>query len=275
MTLRDDISRLLDDNQLDEAIAKSREQVKATPSDKTARYLYIDLLILAGDYEKADAQCNLASTFAPQDAIGFSLFRNHLRAMAARVAWFETGALPDFIHGPSELDQLAIKANIATREGNDAEATKALLELDEKRGEVQLVLNDGVAGDIRDLDDRIPHALEVLTNGGKYLWIDFNRIDTVVVEPMTRPRDLAFRQADITLLDGSVASVLLPALYHSGDNRPTLLLGRETEWSEDDGPLVTGCGQRCVLIGDDLVPFHEISSLSAPTEARERQTARG
>lgn len=274
MTLRDDISRLLDEDQLDEAIVKAKDHVRTAPSDNEGRNLYIDLLILAGEYEKADAQCNLAATFAPQDAVGFSLFRHHLRAMAARVAWFETGAVPDFTHGPSELDQLAIKANIAARDGKTDEAMQALLELDEKRAETSIILNDGKAGDIRDLDDRIPHALEVLTNGGKYLWIEFSRIDTLVIEPMTRPRDLAFRSAEITLLDGAIASVLLPAVYYGTDKTTPLMLGRETLWS-DESPLVTGRGQRCLLIGDDLVPFHEISSLSADASTEERQTARG
>ncbi len=274
MTLRDDITRLLDADELQDAIAAAKDHVKQKPSDKEGRYLYIDLLILAGEYEKADAQCNLAATFAPQDAVGFSLFRHHLRAMAARVAWFETGAVPDFTHGPSELDQLAIKANIAARDGKVDEAVQALEELDAKRGEASIILNGGAAGEIRDLDDRIPHALEVLTNGGKYLWIDYSRIESLEIEPMNRPRDLAFRQAELTLRDGAIASVLLPSIYHSADDTTAQLLGRETLWNED-GPLVTGRGQRCLLIGDDLVPFHEIASLSAPSETEERQTARG
>ncbi|MGV1754322.1 type VI secretion system accessory protein TagJ [Agrobacterium sp. CG674] len=274
MTLRDDITRLIDADQLQEAIAHARDHVKKNASEKEGRYLYIDLLILAGELEKADAQCNVASTFSPQDAVGFSLFRQHLRAMAARVAWFEKGAVPDFTHGPSELDQLAIQANIAAREGQLEAARKALAELDEKRAEISLTVNEGKAGYIRDLDDRVPHALEVLTNGGKYLWIDYDRIESLAIEPMSRPRDLAYRQAELTLRDGAIASVLLPALYHSNDSSTSLLLARETVWDED-AALVTGRGQRCLIVGDDLVPFHEISSMSAPAHEQERQSALG
>lgn len=274
MTLRDDITRLIDADQLEDAIAQARDHVKKNASEKEGRYLYIDLLILAGEFEKADAQCNVASTFAPQDAVGFSLFRHHLRAMAARTAWFEKGAVPDFTHGPSELDQLAIKANIAMRDGEVEAARQALAELDERRAEVSLTVNGGKPGYIRDLDDRVPHALEVLTNGGKYLWIDYDRIDSVSIEPMSRPRDLAYRQAELALTDGAVASVLLPAIYYGKDNSTALRLARETLWSEDTA-LVTGQGQRCLLVGDDLVPFHEISSLSAPARNNERQSALG
>lgn len=195
MTLRDVISRLLDDDRLQDAIGLAREHVKTKPTDKDGRHFYIDLLVLAGDYEKADAQCNLAATFSPQESVGFSLFRHQLRAMAARNAWFETGAVPDFPGGPSELDQLAIRANIAARSGDADAARTALAELDEKRGNVPIGRNGKSAGDIRDLDDRIPHALEVLTNGGRYLWIDYGRIESLTIDPMSRPRDLAFRGA--------------------------------------------------------------------------------
>lgn len=275
MTLRADISKLLDENQIETALSLAKDHVKSQPSDKEGRNLYIDLLILARDYEKADAQCNLAATFAPQDSVGFALLRHQLRAMAARDAWFDKGAVPEFAGGPSELDQLAIRANVAAREGNIIEAADSLSELDEKRGEIAIIVNDAPATDIRDLDDRVPHALEVLTNGGRYLWIDYGRIESLTIGPMTRPRDLAFREAELTLRDGAVASVLVPALYHGADKAAVLLLGRETRWDEDGGPLVTGQGQRCLLIGDDLVPFHEISSLTGSADTEERQIARG
>ncbi|MEN0116490.1 MAG: type VI secretion system accessory protein TagJ [Agrobacterium cavarae] len=275
MTLRADISDLLDENQVATALELARDKVKSSPSDKEARHLYIDLLILVRDYEKADAQCNLAATFSPQDSVGFSLLRQQLRAMAAREAWFENAAVPEFPGGPSELDQLAIKANIAARESNIIEAADALSELDEKRGDVSIVVNGKKASDIRDLDDRVPHALEVLTNGGRYLWIGFDRIETLTIGPMTRPRDLAYRDGELTLKDGAVASVLLPAIYHGADKAAVLLLGRETRWDEESRPLVTGEGQRCLLIGDDLVPFHEITRISAARQSSERKSARG
>lgn len=275
MTLRADISSLLDENQIDTALSLARDAVKSSPSDKDARHLYIDLLILARDYEKADAQCSLAATFSPQDSVGFSLLRQQLRAMAARDAWFEKDAMPEFPSGPSELDQLAIKANIAARESNIIECADALSELDEMRGDVSITVNEKKVNDIRDLDDRVPHALEVLTNGGRYLWIGFDRIQALTIGPMSRPRDLAYRDAELTLKDGAVASILVPAIYHGEDKAAVLLLGRETRWDEESSPLVTGQGQRCLLVGDDLLPFHEINSITASSANDERKVARG
>lgn len=275
MTISADISRLLDDNALEEAINVAKAYVKGTPSDHKGRNLYIDVLILAGEYEKADAQCSLAATFSPEDSMGYSVLRQNLRAMSAREAWYLSAAVPDFPGGPSELDQLAIKAALALKDNDISLAADSLAALEERRGQVPLSVNGKTVDDIRDLDDCIPHALEVLTSGGRYLWIDYRRIQSLSIAPMARPRDIAFRQADLVLLDGAVANVLVPAVYHSDKADASLRLGRETEWDERNPAFVTGAGQRCLLAGDDMIAFHEISELTATDVAGDRQIAHG
>lgn len=275
MTLSESIARLLSENALDEALDAAKAHLKAKPSDQDARNLYIDLLVLAGDYERADNQCGLAVTFAPDATMGFALLRNELRGMAARNAWFETGAVPEFPQGPSELDKLAVKVGIAHREGNGDEATAELQHLEELRGERAIVLNGKQLSDFRDLDDRTPHALEVIMTGGAYLWIDFAKIAELTVEPIARPRDLAFRRAELSLIDGAVAPVLLPAIYHGTGTDDRLRLGRETEWVEEPTGITTGRGQRSFLAGDDLASFHDTESLEAATAAAAREVAHG
>ncbi|OCJ09417.1 nitrogen fixation protein [Rhizobium sp. AC27/96] len=261
MTLSAKIAEALSENALDEAIELAKAHVKTAPSDKDARYLFIDLLILSGDYARADAQCNLAATFAPEDTMGFALLRNQLRAMAARSAWFDTAAAPDFPNGPTALDQAALKVAVAHRDGSK-DAAAELQSLEEIRGERPMSWNGRPVSDFRDLDDRIPHALEVIMTGGAYLWIDFSRLAALRVEPISRPRDLAFRSAELELVDGAVATVLLPAIYH-GTTGARLLLGRETEWIDEPTGITTGRGQKCFLAGDDVISFHELETLEA------------
>lgn len=261
MTLSAKIAEALSENALDEAIELAKAHVKAAPSDKDARHLFIDLLILSGDYARADAQSNLAATFAPEDTMGFALLRNQLRAMAARSAWFDTAAAPDFPNGPTALDQAALKVAVAHRNGSN-DAAAELQYLEEIRGERPVNWNGRPVSDLRDLDDRIPHALEVIMTGGAYLWIDFSRIAVLRVEPISRPRDLAFRAAELELVDGAIATVLLPAIYH-GTTGPKLLLGRETEWIDEPTGIATGRGQKCFLAGDEVVSFHELETLGA------------
>lgn len=275
MTLSESIARLLSENALDEALDAAKAHLKAKPSDQDARNLYIDLLVLAGDYERADNQCGLAVTFAPDATMGFALLRNELRGMAARNAWYETGAVPEFPQGPSELDKLAVKVGIAHREGNGEEAVAELQRLEELRGERAIIMNGKRIDDFRDLDDRTPHALEVIMTGGAYLWIDFAKIAELTIEPIARPRDLAFRRAELSLIDGAVAPVLLPAIYHGTGTDDRLRLGRETEWVEEPTGITTGRGQRSFLAGDDLASFHDTESLETATVDAAREVAHG
>ncbi|ACM39060.1 MULTISPECIES: type VI secretion system accessory protein TagJ [Rhizobium/Agrobacterium group] len=268
------IASLLDDADLAQAMDAVKAELKTAASDHDLRHLYIDLLILAGDYEKADSQCELAVRFQPQDAVGFSMLRQQIRGMAARKAWFETGALPDFPGGLTASDQIALKLNLALKEGAASEAVALLAELEASRGTVPMLWNGGAVADIRDLDDRIPHALEVLTTGGAYLWVDFSRIASVTPQPIRRPRDTAFRPAELTLESGAEATVLLPAIYYGADSSPALQLGHETEWMDAVDGIVTGLGQRCLLAGDELVSFHDLESLQSDATG-ERQAAHG
>lgn len=280
MTLSESISLALGRDALDEALQEAKAHIKANPSDQDGRHLYIDLLILAGDYERADNQCGLAATFAPEATMGFVLLRNMLRGMAARDAWFATGAVPEFPGGPSELDKLALRIGIASRTGDSQETQAILGVLEEHRGELAMRWNGKQVSDFRDLDDRMPHALEVIMSGGGYLWIDFSKIAALTLEPISRPRDLAFRSAELSLVDGAVASVLIPAIYPGSGTDDRLRLGRETEWVEEPTGITTGRGQRCFLAGDDLVSFHDLQSLersqtSIDSDPTGRQVAHG
>jgi len=276
MTLSASIAQSLSDDALDDAIEEVKAHLKIKPSDQEARHLYIDLLVLAGDYQRADNQCSLAATLSPDATMGFALLRNELRAMAARDAWFTSSALPEFPQGPSELDKLAVRLGIAHRGGDADEARTALAALENLRGERPLIWNGRAVSDFRDLDDRTPHALEVIMTGGAYLWIDFAKIAALSIEPIARPRDLAFRRAELSLIDGAAASVLLPAVYHGTGKDATLRLGRETEWIEEPTGITTGRGQRCYLAGDELVSFHDTQSQEiVPATAAGRQVAHG
>ncbi|MEF2070037.1 type VI secretion system accessory protein TagJ [Consotaella aegiceratis] len=274
MTIAGAIADYLDENALAAAIEHAGAAVREAPQDRTARGLFIDLLVLAGAYERADKQCAVATSLDPEEAVGLARLRAELRAMAARDAFFETGAVPDFPGGPSERDQLALKLSIAHRDANAKAAFAALEALEAARGVRPMTVNGALVEDFRDCDDRIPHALEALSSGGAYLWIDFERIQTLTIAPMTRPRDLAFRPAELGLTDGSVGPVLLPMIYHGTGDEPALRLGRETVWDECPSGITAGRGQRCFLSGDALMAAHELETLASATVGNSAAEAR-
>lgn len=261
MTLATKVANLLQDCALEPALALAQDQVKSAPADRIARHLYIDLLVLSGDYERADAQCKLALNFSPEEITGFGMLRNQLRAMASRDAWFTNGELPNFPGEPTPREQQILKLAIARREGAADETAAIIAQLDEEATEAHAAATNEAANFLRDGDDRTPYVLEALTTGGAYLWVDYARIASLELDPVTRPRDYAYRPATLELLDGASATVLLPAIYQGTPAESPLQLARQTRWEQDACGMTIGAGQRCLLVNDDLLPLHELTDL--------------
>lgn len=268
MNIIERTAQLLSDNALFEAIEETTAHIKTSPTDSNARFLLSDLLTLAGDFEHAKRQISAGATFAPDQAMGFALVSNELRGILAREDWFANGASPSFPEGPSKCDELALELNTLQREGDWDGAGFTLQDLDDARGQTAMIWNDRSVDDIRDLDDRVPHALEIITTGGSYLWIGYAGIQSLELEPISRPRDLAYRRGRLRLKDGSVDSVLIPALYPGSGSDVELCLGRKTDWIDKGAGLSIGVGQRCLLAGDEMVGFHDTTSLRAKGEGR-------
>ncbi|WP_182084185.1 type VI secretion system accessory protein TagJ [Aureimonas sp. ME7] len=261
MTTSPTIAALLADDRLAEAAGEAVGALRARPQDLSLRLLLIDLLILQGDYARADAQAEIAARLQPAEAVGIARLRGLLRGMEARRQWFEAGAVPSFPGGPSPCDEAALRLGLALRIGEADAAASALRELEDARGLRPALVGLSEEEDVRDADDRFAHAVEAVTDGGAYLWTDTSRIASIELQPASRPRDLAWRRARLELRDGSGSDVLLPLIYEAKASSDAERLGRSTDWEDQPGGIVTGRGQRCVLAGDALVALGEIERI--------------
>lgn len=247
------ITAALNDDRLSDAVTLAAAAVKASPQDVTARQLLAALAVLSGDLARAEAQASMAARLAPADAVSFGLFRQHLRGLHARRAWWQDSALPAFPGGASEADRAAIALNVALRAGDGAAVAQTSKALEALRGTRPGHWNGVAVDDLRDLDDRLPHAVEAVSAGGNYLWIDMAKIARITLRPVASPLDLALRPARVGLTDGAEADLMLPAIYPAPDTAARQL-GRETDFIESHGVMI-GQGQRAWLVGDDMQGF--------------------
>ncbi|MGU3494341.1 type VI secretion system accessory protein TagJ [Xanthobacteraceae bacterium A53D] len=267
MTAAQTIARHLASDDLAGALEQATAAVRSAPADVRLRCLLADLLVLKGDFERADKIAAAGATLVPADATGWSLLRGEIRGMHARAMMWSEGAVPEFAGGPSPADQAALALGIALRTGEEAEIATRRAALEAALPAARLSWNGAAPAEVRDLDDRLPHALEVITSGGACLWIGFSNIARIEMEPVRRPRDFAFRTASLTLTDGSAAQVLLPLLYPTEDEASdSLRLGRETQWVDGPGGVVTGRGQKCLLVGDEVVALGEAQTIAGEAE---------
>lgn len=236
------------------------EAVRLHPSDATHRFELAELQMLLGEWERADGHLTLASTQDPTWTPLTAILRQLIRAAVERQEVFEAARAPEFAVEPTPALEQALRALIAEREGSS--------EIDPASAdEVGATLTGEIDGrpftGLRDLDDRTAGVLEILTGGGQYMWAPWSRVRSLAFRPAERLRDLVWRAAELELEEGPSGLVYIPAIYSAPGAQMTdaLRLGRETDWIERGG-RTHGLGQRCLLVGEDVVALGEITELT-------------
>src|SRR5712691_796498 len=267
---QDTASALFAARQLGPAIAAANAEVRRSPGDLGGRVLLAELLLFAGNLERADTILDAAATADPTSAVVVAEFRQLLRAETARRQLSRDGRVPEFLGEPPAALRAALAAHVALRAGDIAEAARCAAEAEAVRPRVPGFIKEalGKAGggetafdDFRDVDDLCAGFFEVLTTTGKYYWVPTERVASIVFHPPRRPRDLAWRRATISVNEGPDGEVYVPVIYDSlqSDLADDLRLGHSTEWSEEGMGPVRGVGQRVFLAGDDAHGIMDIA----------------
>ncbi len=247
---------------LTEAVAAAQAAVRKAPTDLDARVLLAELLIFAGNPERADVLLDAASTIDPSTGIVVAEFRQLIRADMARRQLFRDGRVPELLSDPTEVQRLQLQALVALRENNMEEAAKCAAAAEEARPRAAGFHNDTAIDDFRDADDLMAGTIEVLTTTGKYFWIPTERVISAEFHPPKRPRDLIWRRVTMSVSEGPDGEVYVPAIYAGSEPTTDLLrLGRETDWTDPDAGPVRGIGQRVFLAGEEDIAIMEIGTL--------------
>lgn len=245
------------------AIQAANAAVRKMPADLGARVLLAELLVFAGNFERADVILEAAGETDPSASLVVAEFRQLLRGEMARRQLRESGRIPNFLREPTPSMQALLAAVVALRAGKAEQAVQKALEAERLRPRVQGEAVGSDFDDFRDVDDLSAGIFEVLTTTGKYYWIPTEIVLSIEFHPPRRPRDLAWRRATMSVHHGPDGDVYLPALYGIDpvEQRDAILLGRSTDWREDARGLVRGLGQRMFLVGDNDLSTMQLTSL--------------
>ncbi len=249
------------------ATAAATAAVKAAPKSLEDRWLLAELLILGGQFDRADAQFDTMMTLEPRVAVAAAPIRQLLRAEAARRQFFDEGRVPELLDGAGQQVRDRLEAFVLLRAGRPAEAGAVAARAEIARpalpGSVTVGGVERPFTDFRDLDDVTAEVFEVLTQTGKYYWIEMARIGSVEFEPPARPLDLVWRKARLVVPDAFEATVHLPAVYGTLTNADDASrLGRRTEWIGGESDAVVGVGRRSFLLdGDEEIDMMGVESL--------------
>jgi type VI secretion system protein ImpE len=225
---------LFREGKLDDAIRMLGSELRDDPSNLTKRTFLFELLCFAGEYDRAEKQLDLLGDEKKEAMLASLLYRGALSAEKTRQEMFSDGKLPH----PKLTDAPPVSG----------------------------ILNGKPFTSITDADPRIGPRLEVIA-GGDYLWIGFEHIAALKIEPPKRLRDLMWAPSRLrvgaSFKRQDLGDVLIPALTPgtASSEEPGIRLGRVTEWFRDDSGSEFPLGQKVLLVDGEEFPLLEVRLL--------------
>jgi type VI secretion system protein ImpE len=232
------------EGKLREAIKALGDELRSNPLDVKRRTFLFELLLFAGEFDRAEKQLDLLAGANAEAAAGTLLYRSALHAERTRQAMFANHEMP-----PSKDE--AVHAG---------------------------VWNEKAFNEFADADPRIGANLEVFI-AGSYTWIPIHYLRRIEVEPPANLRDLIWARARLdTSADfrlQELGEVLLPVLcpQSSRHAEEIVQLGRESAWEPDEEFGEIPYGPKMMLIDDVEVPLLEIRSVVWTAPEKESQDA--
>jgi len=202
------------------------------PTDIAQRTFLFELLCFSGDYDRAEKQLSVLAQGSPDTQTGALLYYSALHAERTRHRVF---ANQEFSKGDSDF----------TPSGT---------------------LNGRPFKTLSDADPDLGPRLEVFA-AGAYLWIPFQHLASVEIQPPRRLRDTLWTPALVrtgpSFKGTELGEVLIPALYPFSWKHPdqSVWLGRMTDWISDEEGQEYPTGQKTLLVDGEEFSFLEIRSL--------------
>ncbi|RKT46288.1 type VI secretion system accessory protein TagJ [Thiocapsa rosea] len=230
---------------LDAALADLTDRVRRAPADARLRTFLFQLFAVLGQWDRALSQLNVAGELDAGTLAMVSTYRDLLSCEALRAQVFAGERDPLVLGEPAQWVALLFQALRLAAQGR-VEHSQALRE---RALEAAPASSGRIDGEpfiwIADADGRLGPMLEIILEG-RYSWVPFQHLRTLVLEEPTDLRDLVWAPAHITWANGGEAVAFVPSRYPGSESSPDprIRLARLTEWTEQGGELFTGLGQR-------------------------------
>lgn len=260
-----DAGQLFKSGQLAEAIDAQLALVKAKPLDHGQRMFLFELLVFAGDLDRAQRQIDAINYGQPDLDAAVLDYRKILGAERVRRKVFAGNGQPDFLGAPPEHVRLRLLGLLKLADNAIAEATDAFQQANDQMPHIKGTLNGQAFDGLRDGDDCLGSVLEVFAHG-QYFWVPLEQIGALTMNPPRFPRDLLWIPAHVEMQHGDAGSVYLPTLYPGTDREsdPQIKLGRLTDWRGE--ALVRGVGVKEFFVGSEPTSILDWRNLAVTAE---------
>ena len=254
--MEDTITPLIAQGQLQQAQAQLVAAIKARAADPSLRMAYFQLLALQRNWEKALLQLATAAQMDDSLLMVAQQGRLCIQCEVHREKVIAGQLTPMVFGEPLPWLSSLLQAHALFTQGRHTPAAElreqALSDAPAIAGRI-----DGQPFEwIADADLRFGPVLEVFVEG-RYSWLPIQHLARLELDAPSELRDVLWMPARFFLTNGGQVPGFLAARYpflpdHPLNDDPLILLGRKTEWVEQDG-LQIGLGQR--LLATDTADF--------------------
>ena len=251
------------------------EGVKRSPSDAAIRTLLFQVLIFFGEWDKAARHAEVISAQNVKAEVGVQVYRNLIEAERGRSEVSRSDRRPSFLPKAPPYAEVYFSA-LASMENGDLEAAGAYFsQADGMRADIAGTRNGKAFAGFGDTDSRLSFFLEAFVHE-RYVWIPFDALRELVVDPPKSLFDLIWTTGRVTTWDGLTLNCFLPVIYpqsnaHDDDR---IKMGRMTDWQSLGGSFYRGLGQHVFKVGNDEIPILEVGEtlFTAPVITADGET---
>mgnify|MGYP001163420082 FL=1 len=244
---------------LNTALQLLQEVVRKNPASSEHRVFLFQLLSILGQWDRALTQLNVAADLDAGALAMKMMYGQVLNCEALREKVFQ-GECETVVFGkPQEWVALLLQALKLSATGeigkSDEVRARAFEDAPSISGEI-----DGQPFDwIADADSRLGPVMEAVIEG-RYLWIPFNNIKSIVIEPPEDLRDMVWIPAHFDWVNGGESYGLIPTRYPESyrQSDPLIALSRKTEWEELSQDLFVGYGQKLLTTNSADYPILDV-----------------
>jgi type VI secretion system protein ImpE len=238
----------LREGDLDAALAELQGEVRKRPADARLRIFLFQLLCVRGEWNRALTQLNVAGELDAGALLMVQTYREALRCEVYRAEVFAGKRLPMALGEPDPWFAPLVQSLSVAADGRPEDAASLRQSAYEAAPAVAGSFNGQPFEWIADGDARMGPCLELVLSG-RYYWVPFHRLRSVVIEAPADLRDFVWTPAQLTWANGGEAVALIPSRYPGSELSPDsgLRMARRTEWDAQSGDTYFGLGQRAFI----------------------------
>jgi type VI secretion system protein ImpE len=253
---------LLREGRLAEALAQLQVDVRQNPENVKHRIFLFQLLSIMGAWERAANQLEVIGGLDGKALPMVQTYRPVLNCEVFRAKVVSGEKAPLIFGDPEAWIAHLIEALRLSAQGQHNEASAMRLAAFDQAPPTVGEINGQPFEWIADADSRLGPVCEALING-KYYWVPFHYLRTVVIETPVDLRDCVWMPAQFGFANGGEAVGFIPTRYPGSERHADgmVQLARKTDWEEVDGECF-GIGQRMLATDSGEFPIMDVRQIN-------------